>query len=651
MAYYEGATLKERIEQGPVALDDAVDIATQVGQGLAEAHGAGIVHRDIKPANLLITKGGVVKILDFGLAKLAGTEGVTQTGTTVGTVAYMSPEQARGEEVDQRTDIWSLGVVLYEMLSGQPPFKGENLLALVDSIRGSQPAPLTGTASSATAAVSRALSKDVDGRYQAVTQLVGDLEPGRAVQATSESDVPSIAVLPFADMSPEKDQDYFCEGMAEEIINALTKLDGLKVASRTSAFQFKGQSDDIRRIGDALNVTSVLEGSVRTAGTRLRVMAQLVSIADGYQLWSERYDRQMEDVFDIQDDISHAIVEALRLKLVSGAEIPRVRRHTDDLDAYHLYLQGRHQLFSRYRGGIEKARRCFEQAIEKDPSYAPAHAGIAQVYVIFGIYGFMPPKAAYPRAKAAAKRALADGVQLADAHVALGMVGFAFDWDWDSSDEAFVRAIELDPNNALAFSWHAVQRAVVGRHAEALAAATRGQQLDPLSPYANSIVGLTHMLGRQHQLARAVCQHVLDKDPNFIVALYVGAYACDALGLYDEAIAHIEKAVSLSERLPCFVGMLGQVYAHAGRREDAEVLLRELEMRFDDEYVPPTTVSWIAMALDDPDRAFEWLEHEYRDRGIWLYIINEGVMWDDYRSDPRFQALLQKMHFPAAQDD
>ena len=272
MAHYAGETLKERIERGALVLSDAIDIATQVGEGLAEAHAAGIVHRDIKPANLLIAKGGTVKILDFGLAKLTGTEGVTQTGTALGTVAYMAPEQARGEEVDQRTDVWALGVVLYEMLAGHPPFQGDNLLALSNAIQHDAPAALSNDSAALSDVVSRALDKSQSQRYPDITDLLMGLRnaTGPATTAPSRADEPSIAVLPFTDMSAKKDQDYFCDGMAEEVINALTKLDGLKVASRTSAFQFKGQSQDIRRIGELLNVKTVLEGSVRTAGTRLR---------------------------------------------------------------------------------------------------------------------------------------------------------------------------------------------------------------------------------------------------------------------------------------------------------------------------------------------------------------------------------------------
>ena len=282
MAYYEGETLKERIERGPLALDEAVDIATQVGQGLAEAHGAGIVHRDIKPANLLVTKSGTVKILDFGLAKLAGAEGVTQTGTTVGTVAYMSPEQARGQEVDHRTDIWSLGVVFYEMLTGQQPFRGENLLAISNAILGSEPVSLTrlraGTSPALARVVTRSLANSRDGRYQSVAGLLDDLRnvTAPAAQVTSQPDVPSIAVLPFANMSADPEQEYFCEGIAEEIINALTTLDGLHVASRTSAFQAKARDFEMAEIGSRLRVGTVLEGSVRKAGNRLRVTAQVL---------------------------------------------------------------------------------------------------------------------------------------------------------------------------------------------------------------------------------------------------------------------------------------------------------------------------------------------------------------------------------------
>ena len=436
MAHYEGETLKERIARGPLALDDAVDIATQVGQGLAEAHGAGIVHRDIKPANLLVTKSGVVKILDFGLAMLAGSEGVTQTGTTVGTVAYMSPEQARGEEVDHRTDIWSLGVVVYEMLTGQQPFQGDNLLAISKAILESQTPALTGEAAALNGVVGRALSKGELGRYQAVTDLLDELRSATAPtnEATTQVELPSIAVLPFVNMSADPEQEYFCDGLSEELIDALARLEGLRVVARTSAFQFRGRALDVAEIGRKLRVRTVLEGSVRKAGNRLRVNAQLIGAGDGYHLWSGRFDRTLDDIFAVQDEIAHAVVEKLRVRLFAASDVSLVKRPTADVEAHNLYLRGQHHLAFESESAMRRALDLFSLALEREPLYARAHAGISRAYRQLAILGREPSQQAMPRAKAAAERALELDDSVAEGHAALAGVLQFWERDWSSPD-------------------------------------------------------------------------------------------------------------------------------------------------------------------------------------------------------------------------
>ena len=460
MAYYEGETLKEKIEHGPLPITDAIDAAVQVGQGLAKAHEAGITHRDIKPANLMLTADGTVKILDFGLAKLAGAEGITQTGTALGTVAYMSPEQLRGQEVDQRSDIWSLGVVTYEMVAGQRPFKGEQLQAVSVGILQSQPAPPTGSRTGVPLelerVVDRALAKAVADRYQTVADLLSELrtvkralDSGATAAAGAEKAVPSIAVLPFSNMSPDPEQEYFCDGIAEELIDALARLEGLRVVARTSAFQFKGQALDVGEIGKRLKVGTVLEGSVRKAGNRLRINAQLINTSDGYHLWSERYDRQMDDVFAVQDEIARSVVEKLKVKLLGEHEAPVIKRPTDNLEAYNLFLKGRYYFSKLTKEALTRSLECFTQALAKEPTYAQAHAGVAVAQTVRAVYGGAVSREVMPSAKEAALKALALDETVADAHMALGSVLHYYDWDWLGAEHQYRRALELNPSDTL----------------------------------------------------------------------------------------------------------------------------------------------------------------------------------------------------------
>jgi len=660
----KGETLRSRLGSGCLPVRKAIEYTLEISGGLAAAHEKGIIHRDVKPENIFLTSDGHVKILDFGLAKSvpasASDEGPTRTlqtepGAVMGTVGYMSPEQVRATSVDHRTDIFSLGAILYEMLSGRRAFKGDTAADTMSAILKEDPQELSeinsGVSPILDALVRRCLEKNPGERFQSARDLGFALQSicaekrdsgaARAAHISEEPEKPSIAVLPFANMSPDPEQEYFCEGMAEEIINALTKIEGLRVAARMSAFQFKGGLQDARLVGDALKVKMLLEGSVRAAGNRLRVTAQLIKVEDGYHIWSERYDRDLEDVFAIQDEIAANIVNALRLKL-GRQDLPRTKRPTYNLEAYHLYLRGKHFWHHRQPEMQRRALESYQQAREKDPTYALAQAGIAWINCIMAIYGLIRPDLARAAAKTATERALSLDDGCADVLIASWGLGLFFDWDWEA-ERALRRALDLEPNNIDARCFHSLHLWFMGRHEEAWHEAKLAQESDPLSTYANSLAGWALLASGQNEEAVPELQKALDIDPDYVLALTLLAGAHMRSSKYEQAISVLERVISITRRSPFYIAWLGWAYGTAGRSDEARAMLNELKKRTEREYVSPLYISWVLSELKEEGDALEWLEKALEVRDPYLFFWRTPV-FDSLRSDPRFDGLLRRFN-------
>ena len=632
MEYIDGKPLS-----GPLADDEAVRLALQIAGALEEAHGKKILHRDLKPGNILVTVKGAAKVLDFGLAKFMADSDATNTieGTVLGTAAYMSPEQAQGMAVDERSDIFSFGAVLYEVLSGRRAFAGSSMAEVLIAVLRGEPAPLQ--PGRAADVVKRCLAKEPEQRFQSAVEVTAALE---RIGTRPEEQQPSIAVLPFANMSADKEQEYFSDGLAEEIINALAQIQGLKVIARTSSFAFRGKDLDVRKIAEALDVRAILEGSVRKAGNRIRVTAQLIGATDGSHLWSERYDREMTDVFAVQDEISQAIVDTLKLKLIPGK--PVATGHAPNVEAYQAYLRGRHHLYPGSPEAIDRAKACFEEAIALDPHYAQAHAGLAECYVHIAMeQSSKSARELMPLAKAAALKAVElDGTK-PEGHIWLARVAAQYDYDWTEALRQYRLALAcggVAPRERASSVIFILTP--LGRLDEAIASAQEAVTADPLAAMPRAALAFALQAGGSHQSAIAELRRLIELHENYWLAyLYLGLNYT-TLDMTSEAIAALEKAFQLAPWHGAAIAFLAWNYIRFGDRARAEDLLARTP-------AGSARDSVFYLLSSDFERSAAEFEKEIEARRPNAILLKCVPIFRSFCETPRGRALLQKMNSPA----
>jgi eukaryotic-like serine/threonine-protein kinase len=717
--FIDGETLRQRMARGRLELREILDIGEQVASALGAAHAAGIVHRDIKPENIMIRKDGIVKVLDFGLAKVVDAQGKisdletrtvastdTAAGMVLGTVQYMSPEQARALATDARTDVWSLGVVLYELLTGRATFEGRTTSDVIAAILKTEPTPLTKCADDVPTEleriVTRALQKDCEERYQTVKDLGLDLKalkrrldfdaeraradaasavtPDRArvdaaqwrratsrrvvfaslaaaiaimalavaanrglLRSASGDSVDSIAVMPFTNESGDPDHEYLSDGISVSVINALSQLSGVKVIARTSSFKYKNKEIDPQEVARALGVEAIVTGRVAQRGDSLLIGVELVDGKDRTQMWGDQYNRKATDLLQMQADISADIADKLRRRLSTGERDRLTKRETTSLQAYDLLLRGRYYFDKGGTQNRKHAIELYQQAIGIDPGYALVYVALSNAYRTLVYSSVLAPQEFMPKSEAAARKALELDDSLADAHAALGNFNRA-SLDWAGAEREFQRAIVLNPNLAAAHDSYSAFLSFMGRHDQSIAESTRAKELDPLSASISTGVGSSFLFARRYDEAVQALKQAVDVDPvNSVTRLYLG-YTYAAKGMHRAAIGEYQEALRLGDETPSTQIYLGAAYANAGERERAQVILKQL--RTGTTYVSPAELAILYGALGQHEEAFSSLEKAVALRDVQLVFLGVDPAFDTLRGDPRFADLMRRAGLP-----